>query len=453
MEVMSERKRRIEYVGLALLVAFFLVAATLIYWSVFRGTALAQREDNPRVVEEELRIQRGSILDSNDTMLAETVGSETNPERLYPIPSIGPAVGYYSFRHGTAGVEEGYDAILRGEGESFWPTFWRRNLHLAQSGQDIRLTLDSEWQRAADAILGDRAGAVILLTLPDAAVRAMVSHPGYDPNLLDEQFAALVDDADAPLLNRAAQGLYQPGLVLQPFFIAAGAERGWLTLDDVIVDPDSPVVVDGEVRRCLSHPEETATWSEVLQLACPGPMADLQAVVSPGALEDVYAAFGLTRAPELPLTTAAAPDDGVADVELALLGQDRLTVTPLQVMLAWAALANEGAIPQPQLLAAVQATDGEWTVPEVEAGAPRVATSSAAAAAVLGALPRYEGIYVEHATLVLSGPGPTMNAWYLGLAPAGEPRYAVVIVLENEDDLFAAQQAGRALLNTVLAPE
>jgi peptidoglycan glycosyltransferase len=282
----------------------------------------------------------------------------------------------------------------------------------------------------------------------------MVSHPGYDPNLLDQQFATLVSDEGAPLLNRAAQGLYQPGLVLQPFYIAAGVEKGWLDMDEAVDNPGSPVVVDGEVRRCQGNPGKTATWSEVLQLACPGPMVQLQDVVSPAALQEVYAAFGFTQAPELPLTTASAADDDVQNVELALLGQDLLAVTPLQVILAWAALGNEGLIPRPQLVEAVQqATDGEWTVPPVEEGARQVATSRAAAAATIEALPRYEGIYAEHATLVLSGPGPTMNAWYLGLAPAGEPRYAVVIVLENENDLFAAQQAGRALLNMVLAPE
>lgn len=453
MEDMTERARRVERVGIALLVAFIVVAGLVVYWAVFRGTALAQRADNPRVVEEELRIRRGSILDSDGKMLAETIGSQTDPERVYPIPVIGPAVGYYSFRHGTAGVEEGYDAVLRGDDASFWPTFWRRNLHLPQSGQDIRLTLDADWQRAADAILGERAGAIILLTLPDAAVRAMVSHPVYDPNLLDEAFATLVSDEGAPLLNRAAQGLYQPGPVLQPFYVAAGIDRGWLTLDEGVADPNTPVSVDGEVRRCQGTPEEPATWSDVLRLACPGPMVGLQEVVSQAALEDVYAALGFTEAPALPLATTSAPDDAVRDVGLALMGQDVLTVTPLQVVLAWAALANGGDLPNPQLVAAVQAADGEWTMPAREEATPEAATSAAAAGAVLGALPHYEGIYTEHAALALAGPGQALNAWYLGLAPAGEPRYAIVVVLEDTDDLYAAQQVGRALFNAVLAPE
>src|SRR5690554_4500764 len=201
--VMSEiRKRtaRIERINLVILVSFLLVSLSLTYWGVARATAMSERGDNPRRVEAELRIRRGQILDSNGVVLAETTGSDNNLERVYAVPNVGPAVGYYSFRYGTAKVEEGYDEILRGDSTDVWEAFWRQNLHQAQSGRDIRLTLNADWQRTADALMGERKGALVLLSLPDGAVRAMVSHPGYDPNRLDEQFESLAADEDAPLL-------------------------------------------------------------------------------------------------------------------------------------------------------------------------------------------------------------------------------------------------------------
>lgn len=449
--VMSEiRKRtaRIERINLVILVSFLLVSLSLTYWGVARATAMSERGDNPRRVEAELRIRRGQILDSNGVVLAETTGSDNNLERVYAVPNVGPAVGYYSFRYGTAGVEEGYDEILRGDSTDVWEAFWRQNLHQAQSGRDIRLTLNADWQRTADALMGERKGALVLLSLPDGAVRAMVSHPGYDPNRLDEQFESLAADEDAPLLNRATQGRYQPGLILQPFLLATAVDRGWLELNEAVEGAGEMVLIQGHEERCRIEPPLQATWVDVLQNACPGPLLSLAPMLQREELTAIYERFGFLKAPDLPLATAAPADGAIADMENALLGQGELTVTPMQVALAWAALGNEGRLPAPRLVSAVLEEEGAWrTLPE-KAGAEVI--SSQAASAILSALPRYEGALAEYSTLVLSGPGTSTNSWYMGLAPAGAPRYAVVVVVEETDRVFASQQVGRSLLNFLL---
>lgn len=441
------RRTRISHLSIGLLLGYLLIAVALVYWTVARGTALAERPDNPRRVEDELRIRRGQILDRNNAVLAETMGPVEDPERVYPVPNIGPAVGYYSFRHGTSGVEEGYDAVLRGDSDDVWEAFWRENLHAAQIGGDIRLTLNVTWQRAAEAVLGDEQGAVVLLALPDATIGALSSHPGYDPNRLDEQFEALVADEQAPLLNRASQGQYQPGLALQPFVLAAAAGQNLLALDEMVPDANRPVQVHGLERQCATAPPEEATWADVLQNNCPYPMQTLAGSLSEAELAAIFARFGLTEQPRVPLALAAPPEEPLVDLEAALVGQDALTVTPLQMARAWAALANEGMLPPLQLVSAVQEESGVWqaVTPEPE---PVEAVPAPAAEAVLAALPRPEG-YTEYATLALAGPEGNRNGWYLGLAPAGEPRYAVVVVLENSESVFEAQRVGRALLRVV----
>lgn len=443
-----KRRRRISHLSAGLLVGYLLVAAALVYWSVARGTALAARADNPRVVEEELRIRRGQILDRNNAVLAQTVGPVADPERVYPVANIGPAVGYYSFRHGTAGVEEGYNAVLRGDSEDVWEAFWRQNLHEAQMGRDIRLTLNVTWQRAAEAVLGERKGAVVLLTLPDATIGALASHPGYDPNRLDEQFEALVADEDSPLLNRASQGQYQPGLVLQPFVLAGAVAENVVTLEDTVVGADRPVVVQGMVRSCGQTPPLRTTWVDVLQNQCPYPMFSLAEPLGEAGLRAILADFGLTEAPQVPLNVAAAPETPVEALEQALIGQDVLTVTPLQVARAWAALANGGVLPPLQLVTAVQNEDGAWQAVEPERE-PARAVEAVAASRVLAVLPQPEG-YPEYATLALAGPEGNRNGWYLALAPGAEPRYAVVVVLENSESVFEAEQVGRSLLRVML---
>ena len=83
-----ERQRRLEHVALGLLIAFAAIAIALSFWGVLAAPALAERTDNPRRVEEELRIRRGRILDSSGVVIAETIGPAEAPERRYPVSGI-----------------------------------------------------------------------------------------------------------------------------------------------------------------------------------------------------------------------------------------------------------------------------------------------------------------------------------------------------------------------------
>jgi peptidoglycan glycosyltransferase len=163
-----------------------------------------------------------------------------------------------------------------------------------------------------------------------------------------------------------------------------------------------------------------------------------------------FEAFGLLSAPELPIQTETAVDVVIEDPALAAVGQETLTVSPLQMALALTALTNGGLRLQPQLVQAVQDAAGEWQTPTV--GRPVEVLSPDAAQAVLALLPVREGI-AEYASLVLSGPDGSQNGWYFGLAPAGSPRYLVVVVVEETENMFAAERIGRSLLKTVVLPE
>ncbi|MFW6069120.1 MAG: penicillin-binding transpeptidase domain-containing protein [Chloroflexota bacterium] len=446
------RSGRMEYVALGLFVAFMVLAVTLVYWALVRGPSLAQRADNPRVVEAELRIRRGRLLDANGVVLAETIGPVDDPNRVYPIPSIGPAVGYYSFRHGTAGIEEGYDQVLRGEDGDPWGAFWRRSLHRSQSGQDVRLTLNADWQRNAEALFGEHSGAALALTVPDGAVKLMVSHPTYDPNRLGEHFDELVSDEQSPLLNRVTQGQYQPGLAIQPFILAAGLERGVVSLDDSLTAIDERVAVRDQIRECHTNPPQDPTWATVLAHACPAPMLDLADDFGADGLTGVFEDFGFFSPPAFPLVTATAALEPVVDVREAILGQESLTVTPLQLARAWVALGSGGALPTPYLVTEVQNSAGVWQ--PVEPTEPETQSVSVSTAdALLGSLATDDGNIAEHTTVALAGPEAATNAWYLGFTPARTPRYAVVLVIEGTTDTADAQDIGRALLNMMQATE
>lgn len=441
-----------EHVALGLFVAFMALAVTLVYWAVVRGPSLAERGDNPRVVEAELRIRRGRILDANGVVLAETVGPADAPLRVYPVPSIGPAVGYYSFRHGTAGVEQGYDDVLRGENGDPWSAFWRSNLHRSQSGRDVRLTLNADWQRNAEVLFADYSGAALALTVPDGAIKVMVSHPNYDPNRLDEQFDDLVSDEQSPLLNRVTQGQYQPGLALQPLILSGALERGIIDLNDELTDINASVVVREQLKSCRSVPPPEPTWETVLAHACPAPMLDLVDEFGTAGLTTIFEDFGLFSQPEFPLPTPSGSIEPVLDARDAILGQETLTVTPLQMARAWVSLGSGGALPTPYLVTEFQNSAGAWQqvgLPEVVSQTVGVSTADM----LLGSLGAQEGDIAEHTTVALSGPEEATSAWYLGFAPARTPRYAVVLVIEGAADTAVAQEVGRAMLTMMQSAE
>lgn len=423
----------------AILLGFLAIALSLVFWAVVRSEAILARDDNPRLVEAELRIQRGRILDRNGTVLAETIGEPDALIRSYPFPTIGPAVGYYSFRHGTAGIEAGFEAVLRGEDdEEITAVLNRALLHSPQIGRDVQLTLDAQLQTAAETLFGEAQGALILLEIDTGNVLAMVSHPSYNPNLLDENFDQLAEDATAPLLNRAVQGQYQPGLVLQPFILAAALDADRIQLGGTVLNPNRPVPIDGEIKRCQTTPPDDATWADVLIHRCPGPMQDLADRLGLASLDDIFLRFGLATPLELPLNTEVPEIVPLNDPLQAGIGQDTLTVSPLQVALALSALGNDGRLPTPRLVTAVQDKNGTMQ-PQPEPPSAGDPVTSRAARDIRQLL-NSDGS-LSFAISALSGPD-SRNGWYMALTPADQPRYAIVVVVENSEDLEVVKAIG-----------
>ena len=446
---LSAARARLSVLGVFISVGFLLIAFALMYWTIFQGSSILSRDDNPRLVQQELNIQRGTIYDANNNILAETVGAPGSLQRVYPIVESGPAVGYYSFRHGTTGIEEGLDSELRGQVNNPWESWWHNDvLHEKVIGRDVRLTLDARWQLAADELMGEKSGSVILFTIPDFSIRAMVSKPGYDPNQLDETFDSLAQDERGPLVNRATQGLYQPGLVVEPFILARAIADGLVSLDEIVLDADQPVAVNGNLLSCEQTTEDETDWRTIFLNKCPHPLTQLARQIGEVGILGIYDQFGLFESPILPITTESGDRRAIKSLELAGIGQDEQTVSPLQVARAFAALVNSGVLPQFSLVSAIQNEKGDWQVINQNGEASDMIPARAASV-VLEAMPVERGI-TEYSVLVLSGPEGSTNSWYLGLAPANAPRYGVVVVVEDSDGQHSADQIGQALLNLSL---
>ena len=129
--------------------------------------------------------------------------------------------------HGTVGVEQ-VEVNARGR----LLRVVDRELPIA--GRDLHLFLDIDLQKAATAALGDRRGAVVAIEPATGGVLALVSAPSYDPNpfvggISVAGYAALRDDIDKPLYNRAIRGQYPPGSTIKPFVALGGLATGKAT--------------------------------------------------------------------------------------------------------------------------------------------------------------------------------------------------------------------------------
>lgn len=198
----------------ALVLAMLAVCALGAGWWVFvRGDALLTRTDNQRRYIADRYVRRGAIWDRDNRPIVESTGSPGEYTRQIHYPDLSNLVGYNNPTFGQAGLEAGLDEYLRGLlSLAQIEVWWNRVLYgQPPPGQDVRLTLELDLQKHADATLGDQQGALVALSAQSGEILAIASHPTFDANRLEEQHDALLSDPSAPLFNRAVQGRYPIG--------------------------------------------------------------------------------------------------------------------------------------------------------------------------------------------------------------------------------------------------
>lgn len=443
---LADISQRTKILSLGAIVGYALIAFFLVYWTSVQRDGVLEREDNPRLVERELQIRRGRILDAEGRVLVDSIRADNQVQRVYRSSFGGQVIGYYSVIHGTSGLEGGVDEVLRGSlGESEWQQIWKYEiLHEPRVGYDVRSTLFIEWQEEAGRLLSGLRGAVILMSLPDRAIRVMVSSPSFDPNDLESQFDALISNEEGPLLNRATQALYQPGMVLEPFIIAAGLDRGLFSLSNFASQVEATIQVNGEKLACDFTPDSETTWDELLRIRCPSAMFELGNLMGAEAIRELYVSFGFSKEPVLPIEIQIAQETVVTDAGMAAIGQDSLTISPLQAALATAVLADRGRYGDASLVQSYQNNNGGW-VSFVDRGSTEGVVSVESAQISLEFLDQSDGI-VEHTATALAGPSGEKNGWYIGLTPVSNPRLLVVVMVEDIGDQDFSAQIGKSLI-------
>jgi peptidoglycan glycosyltransferase len=451
-----------------LVLCFVIVAARLWYVQISEGPQIGARASNPR--NGVLEAGRGRILATDGTVLAYTVGGT----RLYPLGAeLAQIVGYVSTRYGTSGIEQAYDRALSppdlsgdvfGQIDEIRAAIEGRSV--VSQGDDIVTTIVpaiqqelyarlSRYSRAAGVVLDPHTGAVL----------AIASVPSFDPQAIDRIFASLTSSPDSPLLDRAAQGLYPPGSTFKMFTASAALDSGTVTPDTRFEDPGYLDVGTGVLHDNEGEATGYQTVTTAFALSSNVDFAQITLKMGMSVFYDYVQRFGIGNSLDFQLPASESSVPPASDVsagELAQMGfgQGALLVSPLQMALIGATIANGGNMPRPYVVRQIRR--GATVVGVLPSGMLASPISADTAQEVknmmvavvergTGTIARLPNVTVAGKTGTATNPHGAPHSWFVCFAPADAPRAVVAIVVENAGyGAAVAAPIARDVLQTAL---
>jgi penicillin-binding protein 2 len=405
-------------------------------------------------------------------------------------------------RVGQAGIEYAYDRYLRGinganrvQVDASGTLRGELAKRAPKSGRQLRLTLDFGVQRAAQQAMAARHGAFVAMDIKSGEIRALGSEPTFDPNVFSKQikqsdYTRLTDPAlGAPLLNRATQGGYPTGSTFKPITAVAALESQVITPDTPYTDGGSFPLPGGVVlhnaggaaygtlalRKALQVSSDVFFYHLGYELNSAGNGQQLQRWASklgigrttgidlpgeqPGLLPTpawrnrLYALH--LKHPNDPRYPTDRPWTVGDNVNLGI-GQGDVQANPLQMAVAYAAIANGGYVVKPHLGLRVEDSAGRALQEFRSPSRRRVNIQPQFRQAILDGLqaaaeapsgtsyPVFKGFPIKIAgkTGTAQRNGQNDQSWYVALAPYPHPRYVIAVTIERGG--FGAEAAAPA---------
>jgi penicillin-binding protein 2 len=284
---------------------------------------------------------------------------------------------FKSLKIGKTGVEKDFDSILRGnmgyriqERDSYGKLIRNISIEPPLKGKDLKLSIDLDLQKKLFSDFKGRKGALVAIEPRTGLIRALISSPTYDPNLLNsindyEEVKSLLADKDSPLFNRALSGQYPPASTLKPFVGMAALEAETISWEKRIVD-SGEYYVEGDDRPYKG-------WKE----GGHGNVDMKKAIIESSDVYFYALAYDLTINNLSPFLEkfGYGKQSGLTENEAKGIlpsrkwklgyigeawfkgdtinmgiGQGYITATPIQIALAYATLANRGEIVKPRII-------------------------------------------------------------------------------------------------------
>jgi peptidoglycan glycosyltransferase len=453
--------RPLRKVAVAALVMFAALLVNANVVQVGEASSLKNNPHNVRVLYSQYSRQRGPIVVGRSAV-AESVATKDTLKylRTYPGgPTYAHLTGYYSLTIGATGIEQAENSILAGDSDKLFVKRLSDYFTGRQpQGGAVVLTINPKAQQVAFNAMAGKRGAVVALDPRTGAVLTMVSAPSYDPNPLTSHhpaqiqhyFNQLLQDPDSPLLNRAISQAYPPGSTFKVVTTAAALSSGKYTPSSQIPAPPSLKFNDSN-KQLHNFQGETCSGggkmslADALRVSCNTAYGALGIALGGDALRRQAAAFGFGDSLSIPLPVAKSrfvAEEGQALTADSAIGQASDAVTPLQMAMVAAGIANGGVVMKPFVVAQERAPDSSvlsQTQPQELGRAVSPQVASTLTQMMQGVVDHGTGTAAQIPGISVAGktgtaenvPGKPTHAWFICFAPAQAPRVAVAVLVEN----------------------
>jgi peptidoglycan glycosyltransferase len=449
-------------------VLFAVLIGFTAYWSVFDAKALKDKTANKRPLLEQQQIERGRILAADGTVIARSVakghGAGLRYVRRYPHGNLyGHPIGYSFVRQGDSEFEKFHNDELVGE-ESEFSSILDELRGRKQEGNDIVTNIDATAQQVAQGDLEEAGfGAVVAIEPQSGRIKVMASNPSFNPNRVrvPAQLSQLIgNELETPLVDRATQGQYPPGSTFKVVTAAAGLDSGTITPETTIDAPGTLDVQGQPLQNDFNQSFGPISLDTALTFSVNTWFAQLGEQVGEETLFKYMDRFGFNSTPAIDLPSQQVYRSGLfeneellgpgdpIDIARVAIGQERLAVTPLQMAEVASAVANGGKLMKPQIWSRVVDPDGrvtkrldpsEYSRPiSAETAAELSTAMQGVVSAGTGTNAAIPGVAVAGKTGTAETPyndscggGTEENqAWFIGFAPAEDPKIAIAATVE-----------------------
>jgi peptidoglycan glycosyltransferase len=475
--------KRLTRVMTVLAVLLSMLVANLTWLQIVDARTLQNSAYNTRNLAAEARRPRGTILSSDEKVLAESVANADGVyQREYPQHQLAAhTIGYFSPRYGRSGIEAAENDVLVGGRTSFatWSDVIDGFAGRPVPGNNVVLTLNSRVQKAAASALAGRTGAVVVIDPRTGAVLASAATPSYDPGSIDADWSKLHSaGSNAPLLDRARSALYPPGSTFKVVTLTGALGAGIATTQTTLPGPASMQIGNAPVTNFESGAYGDITLVEALRRSVNTVFAQLAVQLGAPALVKQAQGFGFTKKTpyELSVRTSPMPDPAeMTTWETAWAGVGQPVgehksaagpqATVMQMALVAAGIANRGTVMAPYVVQEVRDPNGA-TMASTSPRSFTTATDPATAAQVAevmrqvvangsGSRASIDGVAVAGKTGTAEvGKGQPTDAWFIAFAPAENPTVAMAIMIEGGGvGGLVAAPAAKPVLQAALAAQ
>ena len=387
---------------------------------------------------------------------------KSHPQRSYPENSLGSNIIGFVNREGRGyfGVEEKYDTLLAGNPvQVLVPTDPNKASEIARvpDGTTLVLTINRDLQAASEKILDDSlakygaiSGTIVVMDPRNGELLAMASTPRMDLNQFWE-YGTVYDNASD--YNRAISMPYEPGSVVKILTMAAALDSGTVTPGTTYLDTGSILVGGALIQNWDQAPWGVQDMTGCLQHSLNVCMATLSTSMGAGTFYTYMDKFGLGHLTGVDLAGEAAgrlkiPGDSdwyAVDLGTNAFGQG-VASTPVQIMMAASAIANDGRTVTPHALYAMVRDGRQYNVPAQFAGSPITEQTANTLSEMLavsleseGSLALVPGYRVAGKTGTAQIPvngfydDTATNASFIGWGPVDDPQFMIYVWLERPE--------------------